>query len=108
MTAMTLPHTNGSSAFKPSDAWLHSTVQEFFLNFNWDGAASPDRLTTPQTTTSTSSEPLSLEMSVGRFFAAFNWDGTAIAAPPPPPLSDSTPSANSTNSFTLDEFSDLF
>lgn len=105
MTTMTLPHTNGSSAYKPSEAWLHSTVQEFFLNINWDGAATPAPQSTAQTT-SVNQEPLSLEMSVGRFFAAINWEGAAIAAPPP--SSSATPPANGASSFTLDEFSDLF
>lgn len=107
MSTMTLPHTNGSSAFKPSEAWLHSTVQEFFLNINWDGAAPPERSPTTQSAAAGHSEPLSMEMSVGRFFAAINWDGTAIAAAPTSASATSLP-ANGESSFTLDEFSDLF
>lgn len=99
MTSLTLPQMNGSSS-KAADAWLQSSVQEFFSNLNWDDQ--PQR--SVQSAPSVEDEPLGLETSVSRFFAAFNWDGNAIAAPPP---TKQLPVKQSKD-FTLDEFSDLF
>lgn len=107
MSTLTLPQMNGSSVYKPSDAWLQASVQEFFSAVNWDDHAlvQPSSDSSSATVTTGKSEALNLEMSVSRFFAAINWDGNAIAAPTQ--INEPTP-AKPKQEFTLDDFSDLF
>lgn len=102
MSTLTLPTMNGSSAYKPVDEWLQSSVQDFFSQLNWDDA--PLALEQNNPVAEVVDAPLSLEMSVTRFFAAFNWDGSAIAAP----VTVEPPKPTSKGDFTLDDFSDLF
>ncbi|MEX0268134.1 hypothetical protein AB3R30_03240 [Leptolyngbyaceae cyanobacterium UHCC 1019] len=92
---------NGSAPIKTSN-WLQSSVQEFFSTLNWEDLP-PNIQPIGEVTSQYSDAPLSLDLSVSRFFAAINWEGAAIAAlvsaPSPSPSADS---------FTLDDFSDLF
>lgn len=106
MSTMTLPSTNGSSAYRPAQAWMQSSVQKFFSNINWE-----DNPPEVQEAKQASSEPghtgpLSLTMSVSQFFAALNWDGSAIAAPVP--QAQEPPQPSKPDEITLDDFSSLF
>lgn len=92
---------NGS-AHTHSHNWLQSSVQEFFSTLNWEDLP-PNIQQIGEVTFQYSDAPLSLDLSVSRFLAAINWEGAAIAAPVNAP----TPST-SADSFTLDDFSDLF
>lgn len=92
---------NSPSFMNPSN-WLESSVQEFFSALNWEDLP-PTIQRAGQDTSQYSDAPLSLDLSVSRFFAAVNWEGAAIAAPVSVPTQ-----STSTDSFTLDDFSDLF
>lgn len=92
---------NSSSFMNPSN-WLESPVQEFFSALNWEDLP-PNIQQIGEVTPQYSDVTLSLNLSVSRFFAAINWEGAAIAAPVSAP-SETT----SADSFTLDDFSDLF
>jgi len=90
------------SALINPNSWLQSSVQEFFSTLNWEDLP-PNIQQIGEVTSQYSDAPLSLDLSVSRFFAAINWEGAAIAA------AVSTPTqSSSADSFTLDDFSDLF
>lgn len=106
MSTMTLPHTNGSAAFRSSEAWLQSSVQKFFTGINWDDNPPEVQKAKIASSEPGNAGPLNLTMPVNQFFATFNWDGSAIAGAVPQQQSFSqTPKPNE---ITLDDFSSLF
>ncbi len=108
MTAATLTPTNGTRAMAAPDAWLQSSVQQFFGAINWEDQAPTVQPAikfgaTPQE----QAGPLSMSLKVGQFFGAVNWDGTEIAAAVHS-LEEQLPPGAAEDGFTLDGFSDLF
>lgn len=99
---MNLPHRNGSAAQAPSEAWLRSSVQQFFSTFNWDNTATAVQDTKRSAIESGNTDPLNL--SVCQFFAAIHWDGSPIATTPPA----APPPVAAADDLTLEDFSDLF
>lgn len=105
MTAMTLPHTNGTRPRMPIQPWLQSSVQKFFSAVNWED--NPEEVQEMKLTAMANpNAPLSLTLSVSRFFATVNWEGAEIAADPTPVAPP--PTSAPANDFTLDDFSGLF
>jgi hypothetical protein len=106
MSTMTIAHTNGSTP--KSQSWLHHSVQKFFSGVNWEDQP-PEvqeiKLNVMEAAAQGQPTTLSLQLSVSQFFSAIAWDGTPIAAAPD---NFSTPEASNADSFTLDDFTDLF
>lgn len=102
MTSVTPVQNNGSTGSSP-DAWLRSSVQQFFTAINWDDQPLESQ-TSKATLFDNSDAPLSLTLSVSQFFAAINWSGTTIAASAPPQSVTPPPA----DDLTLDDFSSLF
>lgn len=77
---MNSPNLLVATASSPlsSQAWLQSSVQKFFSDFNWEDIP-PEvqgvKLALP------SGDALPLTLSVNQFFAAINWEDASIAAP---------------------------
>jgi hypothetical protein len=81
-------------------------VQRFFSQVAWDGA--------PTVTDLFGEEPqaqppkiLSKQLTVAEFFNRFQWEGTPEIAAPMAPL-DMQSAPPEVETFTLDDFSDLF
>ncbi|GAP95497.1 hypothetical protein [Leptolyngbya sp. NIES-2104] len=100
------------STLAPEDTqnWLHSAVQSFFANCNWEdkpvaaiAASEVQRL--EQAAATESFTELSFDLRVRQFFAAVNWDGTAMT---PMPVVEEAPTPEPDDGFTLTDFSDLF
>jgi hypothetical protein len=106
MISMPLPRMNGSSSHA-EHTWLRQNVQQFFNDFNWEDNSLD--IQEWMQATATGEQPLSLTLKVKQFFEAVNWDCNAIgsvsSAQPAQPDSDSP---SSSDTFTLDDFSDLF
>lgn len=94
--------TNGAAA--QSLDWLQQSVQQFFSAVNWDDQP-PEIQHLLLNTEPETAQTLSLFLTVGQFFGAFNWEGHNVAASLKP---TSEPVAEAKDTFTLDDFSDLF
>lgn len=107
MSTMTLPQTNGSTAYHPSQNWLQFSVQKFFMGINWDDSPPAVQAAKIASSEPDNIGPLSLTMTVNQFFHALNWEGQEIAAAVPQEPSFSLPT-QPPNEITLDDFSNLF
>jgi hypothetical protein len=106
MSPATLLSTNGNAGMVQSQAWLHSSVQEFFTTVNWEDQLPEVQEIKLQALQGTD-QSLKLTLSVSQFFGAIPWEGMMAAAPVPtsPPALEEV---SESDSFTLDAFSDLF
>jgi hypothetical protein len=108
MSITTIAHTNGNGSTPKSQSWLHHSVQKFFSGINWEDQP-PEvqeiKLNIMEAAAQGQPTTLSLQLSVSQFFSAIAWDGTPVAAAPNNFL---TPEASTANSFTLEDFTDLF
>jgi len=111
MSSATLLHTNGSKPHVDMDAWLQTSTRKFFSSVNWDD--NPPEIQeikqkVADTPTPESVEALNQDVTVGQFFAAVNWDDEAAVAPPASDDFLAELLEEPANSFTLEDFSDLF
>jgi hypothetical protein len=105
MNNLVLPRTNGSAPHS-HPVQMRQTVQQFFGGFNWENNP-PEIQKLMQQSPNSNDRPISLTLKVSQFLATINWEGSSIAALPQ--LTDSSPSLNAPpETFTLDDFSDLF
>lgn len=102
----TLLHTNGSKPHFTMDSWLQTSTRKFFSSVNWDDNP-PEVQEIKQKVAENPTEELGRDLTVSQFFASVNWDDDAAVAPPAADfLADLL--EEPANSFTLDDFSDLF
>ncbi|MBD1851162.1 hypothetical protein [Leptolyngbya sp. FACHB-711] len=99
---------NGSA--HSNHSWMQQSVQQFFSHFNWDNQ--PPELHKFQISSGSDDDPAaSLMLTVSQFFSTINWEGSLLHLQGEPhcttTLEDSLFPA-SVESFTLDDFSDLF
>jgi hypothetical protein len=88
-------------------AWLQSSVQQFFKTCNWeDEPIAVQELRFASLLDDHTA--LSLNLNVSQFFAAINWDGTTLATPSPIVEAPAPIALDADGTFTLSELSDLF
>jgi hypothetical protein len=113
MTPDSLFHFNGSNgasngsngAVASGSPWLQQTVEQFFRVINWEDHPPEVQHLRQQTAAQSTSEPVSLLLTVSQYFGAIAWDGNSVAQPPKPIEPDR---AKEPDGFTLNDFSDLF
>jgi hypothetical protein len=96
---------NGTAALNKAEPWQRQSVRQFFESVSWEG---PQLQQVNVQTSSASSAPMRLSISVQTFFDNFPWDGSPEIAVPMAPLSQPPEPAAEDDTLTLDAFSELF
>lgn len=108
MSSATLLHTNGSKPHFTMDSWLQTSTRKFFSSVNWDDNPPEVQEIKQKVADNPTTETLGRDLTVSQFFSAVNWDDDAAVAPPAADNFLSDLLEEPANSFTLDDFSDLF